>query len=129
MSFTTATISALRSFAGVQALVGNGDSPETYRIYSLVLPQGVAMPAVVIERLNASEVQSLTDAGGAGLGNTRLRVSCYSSTLAEAQALSVQVRAAFKADTDLTEMHLMEFDGYEDDTQLYKTITDYSIWY
>lgn len=129
MSFTSDVISELRGFAGIQSLVGNDDSPETYRIYNLVMEQGAAMPAIVIERLNASKHNTMTDAGGPGLQNVRLRVKSYSDNLDQALQLADQVELAFKASANLSCVPLMAFDQYEPDTKLYVVIADFSIWY
>jgi len=128
---TEATRSALASYAGLQALVGNGDSPETYRIYNMIMPQSSSYPVVVIHKIAQTRENTMAASGGQGVENARMRLTCYSTTLAQAESVAEQCRLALKnaEGSNFRAVQVFNTDNFEDGTQLYQVIVDYSIWY
>jgi len=126
---TEAVYTVLNSFAGIQALVANGTSPETYRIYAILMPQDPIMPAITFQRISAEREALMTDAGGNGVERARIRITSWAKSLAECQALAEQVRLAMKAATTFKVVHLLNNDAFESDTLLYSVITDSAVWY
>lgn len=124
-----AVYSVLTGYAGLQALVGNGDSPETYRVYAILMPQDPTMPAVTFQKISAERQLTMSDAGGSGVENDRMRITAWSKTLAQAQAIAEQIRLAMKSAATFEALPVFETDGFESDTLYYSVITDYSIWY
>jgi len=128
-TITEAVKAALDAYAPLQALVGNGDSPETYRIHPLLAPQDTAKPYVIFHKVAGERVNTLADAGGTGVERMRYRITCYDTEIKDAQAVMDQVRAALAAAATLSAWHVFETDDYEVDTHLYSVTQDYSIWY
>ncbi len=128
---TEAVITILNAHAGLQALVGNGDSPETYRIYNMVRPQDNAVPSITIHKISQQRETTMSDSGGAGVENMRSRFTIYADKLSDAEAVAEQARLALKAAASATFKSVQVFmtDNYEDDTHLYQVIVDHSIWY
>lgn len=125
----TAFYDVLQGFAGLQALVTNLDSPATYRIYAVVLPQDSVYPSVTYQNANSERMLTMSNSGGGGVLNLRIRVSSWANTLSDASEVAEQVRLALKAATTLQALQVVEFDQYEIDTKLYQTVSDYSVWY
>jgi hypothetical protein len=126
---TEAVYSVLSAFAGVQALVGNGDSPETYRIHAILMPQDSSMPAITFQRVSDERINTMSDAGGNGVVRDRIRITSWAKSIAETQALAEQIRLAMKAATTFESLQVFETDDFESDTLYYSTISDYSVWY
>ena len=126
---TEAVYTVLSGYAGLQALVGNGDSPETYRIHAILMPQDQSVPAVTFQRVSDERVLTMTDAGGAGVVRDRIRITSWSKTLGEAQAVAEQVRLAMISATTFKSLQVFEADDREIDTLLYSVVSDYSVWY
>lgn len=123
---------ALDSHAALQALVGNGDSPETYRIHPVLAPQGTARPYVAYQLITGVEMETMDGgAGAAAIGTQQLRYRfiCYDEHIIDAKAVSDAVRGALRAATAFKAVHVFEADDYELDTGLYSVTSDYSIWY
>lgn len=131
---TTATEeirTALVTFPGLQALVGNGDSPETYRVYSQLMPQDSAMPTIVMSKQSQIRENLLDDNGTDGVDNQRCRFNIYAKTLAECETVKTQISLALAAhdNTNFKAVEVFQLDLYEDDTHLYRVSIDFSIWY
>lgn len=127
-SVTSLVYTVLSGFAGIQALVANGTSPETYRVFQLISPEQVDKPYVVFEKISLNRVNTMSNAGGAGVANSRIRVNNYAKTIAEAEALAEQVRLAMEAASSLEALPVFEQDFFELETRLYRVMTDYSVW-
>ena len=126
---TEALIAVLRADSGVQALVAQGNSPETYRIYNMVMVDTQNKPTVVLQKISQTRENTMSDAGGNGVENARLRVTAYAKTISDAEALQEACRIAIMAAAVLNASQLMNIDDFDDGTKLYQVIVDYSIWY
>jgi len=120
---------ALDAYAPLQAQVGNGDSPETYRTHPLLAPQDTPLPFVVYQKISGARLLTLSDAGSTGVENMRYRITAYDNELIDAQAVMDNVRKALAAAATLSPWFQFEQDNYELDTGLYSVTQDYSIWY
>lgn len=128
---TEALITALRAHTGLQALLTNGDSPATYRIHNMILPQDIVMPAMVVRKVAQLRENTLAPSGGSGVDNMRARVTMYADTLAGAEAVSEQCRLALVAAASVSfkSVQLLNVDDYDDVTGRYQVACDYSIYY
>lgn len=137
---------ALRSIliadAAVAATVSSGNSPDLYRIYPGVLPQGITLPSIVQNLI--SEVMGYIMQGDDGLMQARIQVDAWALTQDLAVSLaskvydklsgfsgtvtygsnspqdSVVVRAIF---------HDQGRDDYDSASKMYVRRRDYLIWY
>lgn len=128
---TEITITTLRAFAGLQALVGNGDSPETFRIYNIEMEQDTAYPAISIHKVAQTRENTMADSGGSGVENARVRISVYDEDLSDCEAVQEQVRLALKnaESSTFAAVQIFNIDQFNVDSKLYQVIVDYSIWY
>lgn len=86
----TALWGHLAGTPGVRALVAD-------RVYPLVVPQDVAMPAVAYQKVNSERIGVHGTSGGPGFGvagwaRTRVQVTCHAEEYADARALADAVR-------------------------------------
>ena len=117
----------LSGYAGIKALVGNGDSPVTYRISNQVATQDTGNPYLTYQILFDTPYNSLTSADGVGSDRVRVQVSSFSDVESEAYALAKQVKLAMAASTTFSSVYKNAIQFYEEDTKLYSVITDYSV--
>lgn len=120
----------LTSYAGLQALVGNGDSPETFRIYPVVMPQEESdKPAITYQRITGARINTMSDAGGSGVQNILYQITSWSRTHKEAHAVIEQVRLALFNNTTFQTVPINNRDNYESQTKLYSVEYDFSVWH
>lgn len=81
----------LLNAAGVTALVGAGTAA---RIYPEQLPQGCALPALVVEHISASELTTIDAIAAFGLVQARIQVTALAADYPGKKALLEQVRLA-----------------------------------
>ena len=119
---------ALTSYAGLQTLVTNGDSPETFRIYPLVMPQDETLPAVVYQRIVGNRITTLSDAGGTGVERVVFQFTTWSTTMLEAHDVMEQVRLALVA-ASFEIVPLSNRSVHEPQTRLFGMEYDFAIWH
>jgi len=129
MSFVATVLSVLQGFTALQALVANGTSPETYRIFNKVAPQGSTKPTVVYQKVAGNLLQTLNNNDGLGMTNHRLRVSVSSDVLDEIAPVVREVKRAMMGATAFKAIAVFEFDTFDAETQDHQTIVDFSVWY
>ena len=129
MSIDTAIVAALTGHAGLQALIGNDDSPETYRLTPLVQEQGGALPAVVYQRVVGAPEITLTDPSSSGVERVVYQFTAWAATHAAAHAVIEQVRLALRAATTVTAWPLSLRDLYDPEAMAFGAAYDFSIWY
>lgn len=116
----------LRDNAGVAALVGT-------RIFPSIMPQDAALPVIVYTTRSAQREYAHT--GPSQVADVRLELSCWSKSYLQAKQVADAVRAAVEGsqkatigDTHTIEVMGMrldnEFDSYDDETHLFRTIVD-----
>jgi len=92
MSALEITITALKAAPAVAAIVGDGESPEAFRIHAFEVPQAFARPCLVASLLSESEDQMVGGAGG--YFESRVQVQCLADDPAGANDLGEVVKAA-----------------------------------
>lgn len=110
--------SVLKNDAGVTAVVAG-------RIYPVLMPQNIALPAITYQRIATTPENGL--AGHLGIDQVRMQVDSWSTKYSEVKDAAAAVRAAL-ALTPLFALCIMELDDYEPATQTYRVIQDYQIW-
>lgn len=98
------------------------------RCYPLNAPDKVATPYIVFSVI--SDVTENTLDGDTGMSNARVQIDTYGTGYAQVKALAGKggtIRSAM-AGASFSNIHLSSRDLYENDTQLYRTSSDFSIW-
>jgi hypothetical protein len=108
------------TYGALKALV-NG------RVYPVVPPAGVSRPFVVYQSVGG--VDETTFDGADTLQNSRMQVSVWATSRSEAATIIQQVRAALTAEPVLGVPIGAPVSVYEDDTKLYGSQQDFSIWW
>ena len=123
----TALYTILSSDAGVSALVGA-------RIYPVVIPQDVSLPAVAYQRISAARVYSHD--GPSCLARPRFQFSCTAESYGAARAVVNAVRTALDGYNDTANgVRIMaafsqnEFDGFTDVDDLWTVYLDFFVWH
>jgi hypothetical protein len=109
----------LSANTAVQAIVGA-------KIYPLVMPEGVAVPALVYQKVGTTVVNSLE--GFSGIESVRLQFSCYAPTLLQAKQLALAVSNALDGAAVLKSTRTMELDGQDPETKNFRVVVDFNIW-
>ena len=95
-----AIVAILRADAGIGALVGNGDSPETFRICPLVLPQNWTSPAITYQRITRDDVQNLAGSADRSVGVFQLDAWAKDAPASPGYAKAVAVANAVRTALD-----------------------------
>lgn len=125
-----AIIARLLGTSGVAALVGA-------RVYPGSVPQGEAMPAVVINVISGGPLYA--DDGEVGLDNVRIQIDCWGETYSSAKLLAREVReslSAFSGTVDevtfpyilLDTIRDMREGGGNQTEYLFRTNMDFIVW-
>ena len=85
-------VAHLRADSGIQALVGNDDSPETYRIYNTLLPMEATMPALSFQHISSPHDNTL-DALDT-FTSARVQFDCHADTSSAASGLATALNTA-----------------------------------
>lgn len=118
MSAETELINALKANAALIALV------PAARITPVKRLQGGSLPAITVERIANTPVQSI--AGDTSqLDQVRLRVNCWAKTYQSTKEIAEAVRPVVAT---LNSHIITDQDLYEDDTQIYRVASDYYVW-
>lgn len=135
MSIETGLRTHLINDTDVAALVANSDSPTTYRIYPLRLPQGYTLPAISYQRISADRTHTLS--GPIGRVWPRFQVDCWAESYSTVRDLADKVRLALDGhkgsmggESNVGGVHLMgEHDLFEEATEIHRVTLDFSIPY
>ena len=130
MQLEQGLITYLKTDSSLMALVGNGDSPVTARIYPLLMPQNYTTPAMTYQRISGPRLQHLD--GPAGRAMPRIQFDIYADSYSGAKAIGDALRSALDGYTGLMDTVIVdkctletEFDGYTDDTETYRISMDF----
>jgi len=103
------------------------------RVYSEVLPQAPATPAVVFDVVSADEDLSLE--GPTGVRRTSVAVDSWAEKRADATALGIAVRRVLSGHSGAAAgfevqavFFITERWAFDPDTGLYRTSQDYEVW-
>ena len=123
----TALYTILSGDAGVTALIST-------RMYPVVIPQDVSLPAVAYQRISTARVYSHD--GPSCLARPRFQFSCTATTYSAARAVANAIRAALDGYNDTANgVRIMaaftqnEFDGFTDTDDLWTVYQDYFVWH
>ena len=131
MTIEEALYTHLSGNAGLSALVSN-------RIYPMIMPQDVALPAVTYQKISGERMHTLqTDPG---VASPRFQFNCWGSSYSSAKAVAVKVKDALKDFTGtlggaggVTVLRVVgpedELDDYDAETETFRTILDFFIWH
>lgn len=116
----------LKDDSGVSALVGT-------RIDPVVLPQQPTYPAITYRRSGVSQIIA-TQGGRQEI--PAFEVSAYDETYSGVKALADAVRTAMRGDKGFVDGFTVqdieyqnEFDGFDNDLQVYSVTFTYEIWF
>ena len=130
MQLEEGLITYLKTDSTLMALVGNGDSPVTARIYPILLPQNYTAPAMTYQRISGPRLQHLD--GPAGRAMPRIQFDIYAANYSAAKAIADALRSALDGTTglmgtvDVGQCTIgTDFDGYTDDTDTYRITMDF----
>jgi hypothetical protein len=99
------------------------------RVYRNTAGDNPTAPYATFFRLLAPEGLTLDTNGGTGNEtNTRIQLDVYSRSGTELDALVGAMKEALKT-WSVSNVILMEMDGYESDTKLHRTTLDISTWH
>ena len=132
MNLEQGLITYLLTDTDLMALVGNGDSPLTSRIYPLLLPQNYTAPAMTYQRISGPRLQNLS--GPAGRAFPRIQFDIYAASYSAVKNIAAKLRAALDGyaglmgavDVDRTTLE-SDMDGYQSDTEVYRVSMDFII--
>ena len=135
MSIETELIDFFEGESSITAIIGNGDSPETCRVYPLKLPQGYTLPAISFQRISTDR-EHVIDDGPIGWAWARFQFDMWAETYAEARQLTEAVRQALDGYNNKMGSVTVagafaegERDLYEEQTEIYRVTQDYLIPY
>ena len=98
------------------------------RVYLDVAPSGALLPRIVMQQVGG-EVINYTEGTIPDKENARMQVVCWASTRMAAINLMKQVEAAIlSAPVIQAEALGARISGYEQDTNLFSSMQDFSIW-
>lgn len=126
MSVETELRARLIADATVNGLVGT-------RIYPEVLPQNPTLPAITYQDISMTSVQNL--AGAAGMLMRRVQIDSFAATRVGVVALADAIRASLDGyigtltTTKVVIRHALERSEYDDETESYRQIQDYTVHY
>jgi len=131
MQIGEALYSYLSSYAGLTALVGN-------RIYPLILPQGVTLPAVTYTQISGPRVHCM--GSDPGLTHPRFQVSVWAESYSDMATVAAQVRAALQdysgtmgGDDGVVVQRIFLEDetdrNFEPNTKTFRRDLDFIIWH
>jgi len=123
MTIEELLVARLTGYPALAALVGN-------RVYPLVLPQNVALPAMTYQRISTLRVRS--HSGPSGLAHPRFQFACWADSYAEAANVTRVLRLAldgFKLTPGGAALSENEIDDYEAETGRWRINADYIIWH
>lgn len=96
------------------------------RIYPMVLPQDVTLPAITYSRISGGQVNSM--GGFSNLENPRVQVDVWAATYTAAKTLAALVHTAMGGATTYSAILISDMDLFEDDTKIYRVSMDFSVW-
>jgi hypothetical protein len=108
-------------FTALTGLVGG-------RVYPDVAPTGAVTPFLVYQQVGGA-APTYVENDTPNIRNARLQVAVWADTRLAASSLALQVEATLKASTALQSDPIGAFvSDYENDTRLFGTRQDFSIW-
>lgn len=133
MSIESGIYTALTTDTDVAALITNGDSPETFRVYPLRLKEGYSLPAISYQRISTDRLHDLD--GPTGRASPRFQIDCWAASYSTVRDLATKVRAVLDGhkgtlggEANVGGIHQQgERDGFEEDIETYRVTMDFFI--
>lgn len=98
------------------------------RVYPDVAPSGAALPRIAYQQVGGSNI-TYTEGAVPDTENGRMQVACWAASRIAAVTLAKQVEAALLGAADFQCIALgARRSVYEQDTQLFGCMQDFSIW-
>lgn len=97
------------------------------RIYLLRAKQGSPTPYVLHSTVTHTQVQHLR--GLSTLENPRVRVELYGENYPALRQMQDLIRVALLSAVDFSAVYVFCTESFEDDTQLFHLVSEYSIWH
>lgn len=95
------------------------------RIYPLLMPQGVTLPALSYQRVATAPHDDLE--GTQNHEWVRVQIDVWDDDYPSAKTLAAAVHTALQV-TPVYAQLLMELDDYDSDLKLYRVILDFNVW-
>lgn len=95
------------------------------RVYPMILPENVSMPAIVYQRISSDPIKSLD--GESGIDYVRIQISTWGASYKSAKETSAAVRSALNASSMKITID-NETDDYDPETKHYRVISDFLVW-
>ena len=95
------------------------------RLYPMIMPQGVTLPALSYQRVATAPVNDLE--GSQNHEWVRVQVDCWDDDYSGVKALSAAVRAAMLL-TPVYGILLAQLDDYDSEEKLFRVILDFNVW-
>ena len=134
MDISVALFDYLSTYAGLTALLST-------RIYPIVLPQDVTLPAITYQKLSKLTVHTMGN--DPGLGKPRYQFTCWGETPTSAKAVKLQLQTALQnqrnqlwgGESGVTvtvigpENEIDNFELTKADVELFSVSQDYYVWH
>jgi hypothetical protein len=96
------------------------------RIYPLVMPQGVEMPAITYYETGNRPVNTLD--GKTGLENPTIAINCWATAYDEADAVARAVHSAMDGARTFRSVMINQADVYDPEINLFAKAQTFSCW-
>lgn len=122
MTIEADIITALEADGDLTALVST-------RIYPMRLPQNPTWPNLVYSR-SSTDFHNTISTNAAGQANARFQLDCRADDYAEVRDVAAKTLAAMTGATTFDALVVSDSDfPYEPNTDIYRVVLDFSIWY
>lgn len=95
------------------------------RLYPMIMPQGVTLPALSYQRVATVPVNDLE--GSQNHEWIRVQVDCWANNYSGVKTLATAVRAAMLL-TPIYGILLTQIDDYENEEKIFRVILDFNVW-
>lgn len=110
----------LTNDAGVSGQVGT-------RVYPLDLPQNATLPAITYSEVSNTPLYSL--GGENATQNSRFQFDCFAVDIDSANALGALLKTAMSNAALFKSVRLSRLPLFDDESEQYRLLQDFSIWY
>lgn len=99
------------------------------RIYPMRLPQNPTWPNLVYSR-SSTDFHNTISTNAAGQANARFQLDCRADDYAEVRDVAAKAITAMTGAAAFDALIVSDSDfPYEPDTEIYRTVLDFSVWY
>lgn len=112
-------------YTALKGLVPVGD--DKFRCYPDIAPLGTVRPYITYQQAGGKDAHTLN--GDAGISNSRMQINVWADSRTAATALMASVKVTLESDPIKAVPIGEPVSEYEEDTKLYGSRLDFSIWY